>query len=178
MAKKKKRNAEIAEHIIDNIPKKYSQQPRSSKPKRRSDFSFFYSFPISNSGVCVWVRFVLSFHCCCDSKSNSFSLFWAFLCANVSHYHLLYWELSWSFGFLEWNISASVNCLGCSWKLSLLLWHWIQLNFRSYKSKSHFFSKWYNFYSHKAWVLFWICIDFCSQLDLSDGMRRICSKSV
>ncbi|XP_062167262.1 uncharacterized protein LOC133873556 [Alnus glutinosa] len=50
MAKKKKRNAEIAEHIIDNIPKKYSQQPRSSKPKRRSDFSFFYSFPISNSG--------------------------------------------------------------------------------------------------------------------------------
>jgi len=99
--KKKKRNAEIAEHIIDNIPKKYSQQPRSSKPKRRSDFSFFYSFPISNSGVCVWVRFVLSFHCCCDSKSNSFSLFWAFLCANVSHYHLLYWELSWSFGFLE-----------------------------------------------------------------------------
>ncbi|XP_059463162.1 uncharacterized protein LOC132192006 isoform X1 [Corylus avellana] len=50
MAKKKKRNAEKAEHIIDNIPNKYSQQPRSSKPKRRSDFSFFCSFPLSNSG--------------------------------------------------------------------------------------------------------------------------------
>lgn len=50
MAKKKKiKNAEKAKQI-DNI-QKYSQQPRSSqKPRRRSDFSFFYSYPLSNSG--------------------------------------------------------------------------------------------------------------------------------
>ncbi|KAK9985656.1 hypothetical protein SO802_030607 [Lithocarpus litseifolius] len=49
MAKKKKmKNSEKAEQV-DNISK-YSQKPRSSKPRRRFDFSFFYSFPISNSG--------------------------------------------------------------------------------------------------------------------------------
>jgi hypothetical protein len=70
MAKKKKRNAEKAEHIIDNIPNKYSQKPRSSKPKRRSDFSFFYSFPLSNSGVCVFCLIGIW-----KSNSFSFSLF-------------------------------------------------------------------------------------------------------
>lgn len=49
MVKKKKiKNSEKAEQV-DNISK-YSQKPRSSKPRRRFDFSFFYSFPISNSG--------------------------------------------------------------------------------------------------------------------------------
>ncbi|XP_075639610.1 uncharacterized protein LOC142611382 isoform X1 [Castanea sativa] len=49
MAKKKKiKNSEKA-GLVDNVSK-YSQKPRSSIPRRRFDFSFFYSFPISNSG--------------------------------------------------------------------------------------------------------------------------------
>ncbi|KAB1221191.1 hypothetical protein CJ030_MR2G025725 [Morella rubra] len=49
MAKKKKPHGGKAQQI-DNFPLKYSQQPRSSRPKRRSDFSSFLCWsPLSNS---------------------------------------------------------------------------------------------------------------------------------
>ncbi|KAG2682807.1 hypothetical protein I3760_10G002100 [Carya illinoinensis] len=48
--KKKTTNSPKLEQI-DNLPYYYSQKPRSSQPKRRSDFSsFFYSAPLYNSG--------------------------------------------------------------------------------------------------------------------------------
>ncbi|KAF5473647.1 hypothetical protein F2P56_010247 [Juglans regia] len=48
--KKKTKNSPKSEQI-DNLPYYHSQKPRSSPPKRRSDFSsFFYSAPLSNSG--------------------------------------------------------------------------------------------------------------------------------
>lgn len=100
MAKKKKliqwKKKKMMLKRIDNIPGGYSQQPRSSPPKRRTDFSLFFS---NYSGIDFGIGFSLlwiHFFCCWILGVGSRFCF--------GDCHIMVFNL-WKFGFW-WELLA------------------------------------------------------------------------